>query len=164
MDNTTIRGNISTISYNSTGWSSFKISFLQTLLATHCIQVCAVQEHMLLKRNINRISNAFPDYDTFILPAIKSNGNISSGRPSSGLVLIFRKTLSKYVTHINCPDSSRVHAIKVSMTNETFVFINVYLPTDPRTHNFDDTLLLKSLQDIQYRIRPFFVWFNDISL
>ena len=142
--------NIRAISYNSTGWSKFKISFLQTILLTHSILVCAVQEHMLLKRNINRISGAFNNFDTFILPATKSNENISAGRPSSGLALIYSKTISKFVTHLPCPGSNRVQAIKITLPTNTFVFINVYLPTDPRVNNFDDSLLIQTLQDIKF--------------
>ena len=102
---------------------------------------------MLLKRNINRISI---NYDTFILPATKSNTNINGGRPSCGLGLIYSKSISKYVKHLACPGSNRVQAIKVSTPADIFVFINVYLPTDPRVNNFDDTTLIQSLQDIQY--------------
>ena len=149
-DNNTGYQNISAISYNSTGWNNFKVSFIQTLLLTHSIQVCAVQEHMLLKRNINRISSALTNCDTFILPATKSIANINSGRPSCGLALIYSKSISKYVTHLSCPGSNRVQAIKVCTPADTFVFINVYLPTDPRVNNFDDTTLIQALQDIQY--------------
>ena len=138
------------MSYNSTGWSKFKVNFVQTLLITHSIQVCAIQEHMLLKRNINRLSSVFPGYESFILPATKCNTNINQGRPSGGLALIYSKAISKHVSHIVCPGSNRVQAIKVSSTSETAVFINVYMPTDPRVNNFDDTILLQTLQDIKF--------------
>ena len=141
---------MSAMSFNSTGWSNFKVNFLQTLLITHSIQVLAVQETMLLKRNINRIANAFPKYDTFILPATKTNENICSGRPSGGMALIYSNSISHCVTQIICPGSHRVQAIKVQFQSGTFVFINVYFPTDPRVNNFDDTILLQTLQDIKY--------------
>ena len=140
----------SAMSYNSTGWDIFKVNFLQTLLVSHAIQVLAIQETMLLKRNINRIASAFPNYDTFILPATKSNENIRAGRPSAGLALVYSKSISHCVTQISCPGSNRVQAIQVSLESGTLVFINVYFPTDPRVNNFDDTILIQTLQDIKF--------------
>ena len=108
MANTSnINMDVSVMSYNSTGWGKFKVNILQTLLLTHTIQVLAVQETMLLKRNINRIASAFPNYDTFVLPATKSVENISAGRPSGGLALIYSKSISHCVTQIACPGSHR---------------------------------------------------------
>ena len=141
---------MSAMSFNSTGWNNFKINFVSTLLLTHSIQVLAVQETMLLKRNINRIGSAFPNYNSFILPATKSIENISVGGPSGGLALIYSKSISHCVTQITCPGSHRVQAIKVTLNSGTFVFINVYFPTDPRVNNFDDTILLQTLQDINF--------------
>ena len=141
---------LTALSYNSTGWSDYKINFISTLLLTQSVLVLAVQEHMLLKRNCNRIASAFPNYESFILPATKTTENISAGRPSGGIALIYSKSISHCVTQIICPGSSRVQAINITFNKETFVFINVYFPTDPRLENFDDTSLLQTLQDINY--------------
>lgn len=92
------------------------------------------------------------NFEVFGIPAVKSNSIIHAGRPSSGLAIFYSKQLSKFVTHVEVPNSSRVHAIKVKLPTDTYVFINCYFPTDPKVNNFDDSELLNTLQDITYII------------
>ena len=53
--------NISMLSYNSTGWSPFKVDFLNTILITHGIMICAVQEHFQLVDNLYKVDK-FKDF------------------------------------------------------------------------------------------------------
>ena len=64
-DNTDVIENIVALSYNSTGWSDFKADMLNTILLSHSILICAIQEHFLLKNNLHKIQQAFPNYDFF---------------------------------------------------------------------------------------------------
>ena len=50
------------------------------------------------------------------------------------------------------PGSSRVQGLKLTLPDFKAMYINVYFPTDPQTNNFDDTDLLKTLQDIMYLV------------
>ena len=83
-------------------------------------------------------------------PATKDDTKVHSGRPSGGLAFIYSTKLSRYVTHLSVPESSRVQGLQVNLPGFKAVFINVYFPNDPKTIAFDDTTLLKTLQDIQY--------------
>ena len=54
------------------------------------------------------------------------------------------------VEHLTVPNSRRVQGLKVKLPGATYIFINVYFPTDPRKDNFDDNVLITTLQDIRY--------------
>ena len=110
----------------------------------------ALQEHFLLENNLCKLNRAFPDYDVFGIPAFKCNSRIHSGRPSSGLAFIYNKKLSKFVTHVSCPYSKRVHGLKFKLPEASYMFINCYFPVDNRNQNND--LLLQILQDVKYII------------
>ena len=148
----TVSGNnISTVSYNTTGWNNFKVDFINTILLTFAVQLFAVQEHFLLKENLYKL-DCFRDYEVFSIPAFKNNDSVHSGRPSGGLSLIYSHSVSQYVTRLTCPKSYRVHGLKINFPGADFLIINTYFPNDPRTNNFDDSELLNTLQDIKYLI------------
>ena len=90
------------------------------------------------------------DFEVFAIPAVKNSDTIHAGRPSCGLALFYSKHLTKYCTHLEVPNSHRVHALKVKLTSGIFVFINTYFPTDPRVQNFDELQLHNTLEDINY--------------
>lgn len=139
------------LSFNPTGWANHKIDFIKTLLFTHGVMVCAVQEHFLLKQNLYKLQ-CFQGYEVFSIPAHKNNNLVHSGRPSGGLALFYKQDLSKWVTRLSVPNSYRVQGLKINLPNSTLLFVNAYLPNDPGTNNFDDMDLLNTLQDIQYLI------------
>ena len=140
------------MSYNSTGWGNFKANLVKTILLSHGIHIMALQEHFRLKQNISQIAKHFTDYETFCVPATKSNKTINAGRPSGGLAFIYSSKLCKFISRVLVPESSRVQGLKLTLPDFKAVFINVYFPTDPKTNNFDDSVLLKTLQDIKYLV------------
>ena len=81
----------------------------------------------------------------FIVPAVK---NTSRGRGSGGLVTLWDKGLTKYVSKINC-SNHRLQATKFSLPNVPILVLNCYFPCDPRTDNLDETELLTLLADIR---------------
>ena len=141
---------LSLISNNTTGWSDLKADTLKAVMDLHQVSFAFIQEHWQLQNNLYRIQNYFDDYCAFSLPASKKNENIHKGRPSGGLSILYKKSLQRYVNHIQVPNSERVQAIRVSFPQCTYIFINVYFPTDPRRNNFDDQFLLQTLQDIKF--------------
>ena len=141
---------LTTISHNTTGWRDDRVSLLNTILTTHSISVCAIQEHMQLKANLYRIASKFNNYETFSIPAYKNNEFLHKGRPSGGLSLIYSRNIMNCVEHITVPNSYRVQGIKVKFPQQNYVFINTYFPTDPRVENFDETELIETLEDIKY--------------
>ena len=139
---------ISLLSYNPTGWNSFKTDFIKNQLNPNDTYIIAIQEHFMLKQNLFKIQAAFSDYDVFAVPAVKNNSQIMSGRPSGGLAFLYNSNLGKFVTRISCPNSSRVQGLKLDLQNESFVFINAYFPVDKRNCEIDDLICV--LQDVTY--------------
>lgn len=140
---------LSSLSYNSTGWNNYKIDFIRTLLLSHGVMVCAVQEHFLLKQNLYKL-DCIDGFEVFSLPAHKNNNLVCCGRPSGGLALFYSQNLSKWASRVTVPNSHRVQGLKLSLPNSTVLFINAYLPNDPGNNNLDDVELLIALQDIKY--------------
>ena len=145
---------IQLLSYNSTGWGTVKADFVNTLLLSHSIYVCALQEHFQLPQNLYRLQNGISDqYELYGVPAFKSSHAVSAGRPSGGIAFYYHKSLNSYVSRITVPNSFRVQGLKLSVPNSrSVVFINSYFPTDPRGNQEDNTVLLQTLQDIKYII------------
>ena len=141
---------ISIICQNTGGWSDQKAETLLTVINAHKADLCCVQEHFKLAKNIYQMKEKFKDFCIFSIPAFKNNNFISKGRPSGGLAIIYRKYLEEYITEIIIPESRRVQAIHLKINGQAYVFINIYMPTDPQSNNFDDTDILKTLQDIRY--------------
>ena len=158
----------SIVSQNTTGWSEAKAMTLKTVMSSHNASIGCLQEHFQLSNNLYKISNEFEDYCTFSIPATKKNSSIHRGRPSGGLSMIYSKKIQRYVTHITVPNSSRVQALKVSFPQSTYIFINVYFPSDPQRVNFDDEHLLNTLQDLRFIFNNYeenenFVILGDIN-
>lgn len=142
--------NMSILTYNTTGWNAFKGNLINTILLSHSIQICFIQEHFLLDKNMCKLNQSFQQYDVFSIPAVKSNAQIHGGRPSGGLAIIFHKNISRFITHIPCPNSHRVHGIKLDLPQSSYLFINCYFPVDKRNADNDELFLI--FQDIIYML------------
>ena len=137
------------LSYNTTGWSTFKADFVNTILFSHGILIAALQEHFQLKDNLYKL-DCFNNFEVFSIPAFKNNNFVHAGRPSGGISFIYSNSLCQYATRLVCPGSYRVQGLKINYPDAAFLYINVYFPTDTNNHNFDDHELLTTLQDIKY--------------
>ena len=144
--------NVKILSYNSTGFNSFKGDYINSLSLLMDIDFICLQEHFHLKENIIKIQNELSAYNSAIVPASKTNEFISVGRPSGGLCIFWKRSLDNVVTIINHPNSRRVHAIDF---DSRYLIVNAYFPVDPKTANFDDFELIKTLQDINWYIDSF---------
>ena len=140
------------ISYNPTGFNLQKASFIHFLCESMDIDIFILQEHMHLRQNIFKIQNEFPNCESFIIPASKSNNCVSSGRPSGGLGILWKKSLNDNIKLIKHPDSLRAQAIKIC---GNYLLINSYFPNDPQTVNFDDFQLLKCIEDVRWFINSY---------
>ena len=139
------------LSYNSTGWSAAKADFINTVMLSHGILFCALQEHFKLESNLSKL-DCFNGFEVFSVPAYKNNNFVHAGRPAGGLSLIYSDKFSKFATRLVCPNSHRVQGLKLNFPNGPVLFINTYIPTDPGCNNFGDNELLCSLHDVKYLI------------
>lgn len=146
----TVSDHISILSYNTSGWNTCTVNFIQSILVTHSVHILVVQEHWLLEKNLYRLENCFTGHEVFALPAAKSNSQINRGRPSGGMAFIVKSDLCSSVKHIQCPNSYRVQGLEVKIAGKVYVYINCYFPVDTQNANMDTTELLRTLQDIKF--------------
>ena len=149
--------NLCITSYNSTGFGLGVQNYISTLLLFSDI-VC-VQEHFLQdckdkkSSNTNKIRKCFGDsHDMYIEPAYKPNSQVSKGRGKGGLVTMWRKPLTKYVSRV-ASSNFRLQATKFSFPSSSILIINAYFPCDPQVEDFNDTEIVTVLTDIQLLIR-----------
>ena len=79
------------VSYHSTGFNFQRVGFIQTLVNGLDIDIFIGQEHFILRDNSQLISNEFLSFNMNFTPATKSDNTISKGRPSGGLVKLWKK-------------------------------------------------------------------------
>ena len=138
-------------SFNSTGFGLSSSNYKNTLLLFS--DVLCVQEHFILDSNerkhsnTNKLRKSFPNFDMHIKPAVKNSTSISRGRGKGGLATIWKPSLTKYVTRVEC-DNFRLLCSKFAFPSGSILLINAYFPCDPRRENFDDSELLTLLSDI----------------
>ena len=153
MDNT---NQLCVSSYNSGGFGLDKQEFISHLQLFSDI-VC-VQEHFVLNsgsrkyNNTEKIRSACGDnFNMFITPAVKDNNVLTRGRGKGGLITMWKKCLSKYVSQIKC-ENFRIQATQFTFPQSSLLLINLYLMNDPQ-HDFNDQELLQTLAEINDIIR-----------
>ena len=98
--------------------------------------------------NTDKIRKKFGNqFDMFIVPAAKDTKQVSKGRGKGGLVTLWNKSLTKYVSRVSS-SNFRVQATKFTFPEASILVINSYFPCDPRVENFDDTEILNTLAEI----------------
>ena len=78
----------------------------------------------------------------YIVPAKKQTDRVSKGRGSGGLVTMFKKHLTKYVSQVKC-ENYRIQGTKFVFTNCDLLIVNCYLPCDPQVGLFKYTESVK---------------------
>ena len=106
-------------SYNSTGFGLAAQNLMDKLLLF--TDILCVQEHFLLDCNDKKYSNTDKmrarfnnSHDMFIVPAKEDNSQVSRGRGKGGLAILWKKSLTKYVTKVDCKNA-RLQAVKFQL-------------------------------------------------
>ena len=153
MDLTNNTNSICVTSYNSGGMGIDKQNYIKTLQLFSDI-IC-VQEHFLLDSgdkkhsNTQKLKQYFGDsHDMYIKPAYKSSETVKRGRGSGGLILMWNKKLTKYVTNVEC-ESYRLQAAKFTFPEAELLLINAYFMVDTQNNNFNDNELYSLLAEIE---------------
>ena len=113
-----------------------------TNLRGNKLPILCVQEHFVLRGNSYIIQKALPNCHIIFKPAIKENQNY--GRPRNGMFIAVPDQYKERFSDVS-PAHWRVQAVMF----ESVLIINVYLPTDPGTVNFDDEELNETLEVIK---------------
>ena len=133
------------VSYNTRGFGHLKQKFCDNLTTTFCgnkIPILCVQEHFVLRGNSYVVQKALPNSHIFFKSAVKDNQNY--GRAKNGMFVAVPDNLKERFNDVS-PAHWRVQAV----TFDSTLIVNVYLPTDPGTINYNDQELVETLEVVQ---------------
>ena len=136
------------MSYNSTGIDTVKIDWIQDLLKTCDIDLFQVQEHFKATKSVDQYFNRqFSNSDSYVIPAYREPFQ-DNGRAKGGLAQIAAKHLDIQKERLKTR-SWRLQAQILHIGGYKIIWFNCYLPTDPRTIQYDDAELLNVLNEIE---------------
>ena len=136
------------MSYNMTGAESVKCQWVRDIAIEHNVHFCALQEHFKTVKSTEQwFRKQFCKYHTHVIPAYRTPG-VDSGRGMGGLVQLAGKCTSVKRTRV-VVQSPRVQAQVLSFSSCKILWINSYLPCDPKLQWFDDTELIQTLSEIE---------------
>ena len=121
------------LTFNPTGIiSQLKRQYLYSLLENYSIDLLALQEHWLLEKQFNVLSNLHSNYNCVAISGMNDTGEVILGRPYGGCAILWHNRINQHVTPINTSAlaSKRICAIKLQLHNKTVLIINMYLPCD----------------------------------
>ena len=130
-----LNSNIRIISYNCRGWKS--ASNVVFNLLNDC-DICMIQEHWLFKEQLQSL-NISDEYSSTAVSGMVSTEFVA-GRPFGGCAILYRKSLSKFITTIKSI-SKRFCAISLTCSSMSILLICVYLPTNYGTSQSHDFYL-----------------------
>jgi len=88
-----------------------------------------IQEHWLLPHEINFLSSIHPDFNAFGHSAVDIASGVLTGRPFGGTGILYKKSISKHVNHLDTFDS-RITAVILHASSGPILLVSVYMPTD----------------------------------
>ena len=135
------------ISYNSTGISTDKCDFVNRLCDENDVQFVSIQEHFKNNKVTDKYFSAkFTKFNPYIIPGFRPSGQ-DRGRPKAGLAQLSLKGLDIQRSRVKS-SSYRIQAQVLVFPTSRLLWINIYLPTDPQTVDFDDSELLDVLHEL----------------
>ena len=121
------RANLSLVSFNCMGFNN-GMSYIPALLDS--FDVILLQEHWLSVSELGKLT-----FDGFISSAISGfdDSKLLNGRPFGGCAILYRDSLLGSIRQVRT-SSRRFCAITIDYCGCTCLLVNVYLPTDYRSH------------------------------
>ena len=115
---------LKTVSFNCHGLKSSTFE-IKDLCSNH--DIIFLQETWLFEQELTLLSNIHPEFEGCGVSGMDSENHLLTGRPFGGIGILWKKSISKFVKSITF-DDSRLLGVQITYNQETFVFINVYLP------------------------------------
>ena len=113
------------VSYNC---NSVRNNVRTIIILTQDYDIILLQEIMLLKEDLNILKTINESFDVIACVEDKSNEGIMEGRPSKGVAILWKSSLSKYINSLYC--NERIIGIIVTSGDLHILIVNVYLPCD----------------------------------
>jgi len=139
-----ITDNLSVISYNCEGFKR-SCDYIGEVLNNFKCDIICLQETWLLEQNLCNLSNVSVDYLHTGKSGVDSTADILQGRPSGGVSILYKKSISKYIKCVHISSNRVCGVILNGSSNFSILVLCVYMPCDTysNTHvqnNFSDVL------------------------
>jgi len=108
---------------------SVKSSFNEVYELCDAYDFVMIQEHWLLPSELNCLNNVHPDFISLGRSAVDVTSNLLVGRPYGGTAILYRRSLARYISHVNTLDS-RISAVVLGTNTGPMLLMCVYMPTD----------------------------------
>ena len=135
------RSTMNFMSYNSTGLDTVKIDWIQDLKKTLSIDIFQLQEHFKSTKSVETFfKKQFQNSDSYVIPAHREICQ-DSGRAKGGLAQLVSKQCDIKKERIKT-SSWRLQAQILNINDYRVIWLNFYMPTDPKTIQYNDVKLL----------------------
>ena len=128
------------------------------------IPIVCSQETFILRENSYKLTQALPDFQFIINPAVKNSHD--KGRPKNGMYIAFPRNIKSSFTDVS-PGHWRIQAVIMKTGPLSTLLLNTYFPTDPRAQNGEQDELFETLNCIRNLIRnnefDSILWAGDIN-
>ena len=131
-----------------TGANTIKAQWIRDTASKFNVNYCALQEHFKTVNSTKQwFRQQFRDYHTFVTQAYRLPG-IDTGRGRGGLAQLSTREMSNQRKRVETK-SPRLQAQILSFPKCKILWINCYFPCDPQLQHFDDSELVKVLNEIE---------------
>jgi len=118
---------LSIVSVNMHGFNSNWL-YLKELCNNH--DIIFVQEHWLMESQLHYLEQIHKDFHVYSLSSMNSKcgEGIVTGRPFGGIAVMWRASLSSFVSLCSSDNDGRVISVKVSYRGSTMLLFGCYFP------------------------------------
>ena len=156
---------ISFMSYNSTGLDTVKIKFSLDICEKYVVDFLSIQEHFKFVNTDKFFKSGFSNFTSYVIPGHRSPGQMS-GRAKAGLAQLCRREHDIKKVRVGT-NNFRIQAQVLELPTSRVMWLNTYLPTDPRLQQYDDG----ELQEVQEEVKNILsneqfddlVWGSDLN-
>lgn len=103
------------------------LNCVRTLCKT--ADIILLQETWLYPHDLSFLGNIHEEFSYTGKSSVDTSAGICKGRPYGGLAILWRKSAFNYVSVVKI-QSNRICAVKILVSNRSFMVINMYMPTD----------------------------------
>ena len=153
------------MSYNSTGLDSVKIKFSLDICENYDVDFLAIQEHFKFVNTDKYFKSGYSNFRSYVIPGHRAPGQMS-GRAKAGLAQLSRGELDVKKVRV-VTTNFRLQAQVLELPTSRELWLNTYLPTDPRLQQYDDSELQEVLEEVRNILNNIqfddLVWGSDLN-
>jgi exonuclease III len=146
-----VTNNLNVYSLNCEGAERY-FPYINGMLSDSACDILCLQETWLIEQMQHKLSNIHNEYLSYGKSGVDSMSEILVGRPSGGVAILYRKSMAKYVRHINT-SSRRICGIVIQNSQYfSICVVSVYMPCDNYSNVTMNDDYVNVIDDIEYLI------------